>query len=240
MKKPNYGIDAPGVILILLLFSILGACAALFAWYYPSGTWSSSLFSFAVWAGSVCFLEAVLMLLYARVGKFRHRNRMLKLYKIRGHEQVLDVGTGRGLLMIGAAKLLITGKATGIDIWSNKDLGNNKKELALKNAELEGVADKVNIETENITCNELPDSSFDLVLSNLCLHNIKNSEQREKACREIYRVLATGGTAVISDFRYTRQYASVFEGMHMEVSRKGPYLLDTFPPLTIVVARKIC
>lgn len=240
MKKPDYGVDAPGVILILILFSMAGAGLALFAGYYPPGTWSSSLFSFGVWAGAVCFLEAVLMLLYARFGKFRHRNRMLKLNKIRGHEQVLDVGTGRGLLMIGAAKQLITGKATGIDIWSSKDLGNNKKELALKNAELEGVADKVNIETVDITSNELPDNAFDLVLSNLCLHNIKSKEQSERACKEIYRVLATGGTAIISDFRHTGQYAAVFETLHMDVVKKGPYLLDTFPPLKIVVAKKIC
>ena len=39
----------------------------------------------------------------------------------RGNETVLDVGTGRGLLMIGAARRLTTGISVGIDIWSAKD-----------------------------------------------------------------------------------------------------------------------
>jgi arsenite methyltransferase len=37
-------------------------------------------------------------------------------------ENVLDVGTGQGLLMNGAAKHLTTGKSIGIDIWISKDL----------------------------------------------------------------------------------------------------------------------
>jgi cyclopropane fatty-acyl-phospholipid synthase-like methyltransferase len=61
------------------------------------------------------------MLLYARWGKFRHRDRMLNMVSWRGGEQVLDVGTGRGLLLIGAARRLSTGKSTGIDVWSAKD-----------------------------------------------------------------------------------------------------------------------
>ncbi len=240
MKKANYGIDAPGVIYTLLLISILCAGIVTYAWFYAPATVPVWLVSFALWGGGICFVEGVLMVLYSKIGKFRHRDRMLKLYKIRGNEQVLDVGTGRGLLMIGAAKLMITGRATGIDIWSGKDLSNNKKALAMFNAQVEGVTDKVNIETADITKNELPDNSFDLVFSNLCLHNIKGKDQRKVACKEIYRLLTTGGTAIISDFKNTKEYAATFDELRMDVSRKGPYFFDTFPPLSIVIARKIC
>ena len=44
------------------------------------------------------------MLVYSKWGKFRHRDRMLNMIAWRGDEHVLDVGTGRGLLIIGAAK----------------------------------------------------------------------------------------------------------------------------------------
>jgi cyclopropane fatty-acyl-phospholipid synthase-like methyltransferase len=45
-----------------------------------------------------------------------------------GQEEVLDVGCGRGLMLIGAAKRLTTGKATGIDIWQAEDLSGNRPE----------------------------------------------------------------------------------------------------------------
>ena len=38
-------------------------------------------------------------------------------WHLTGDEKVLDVGCGRGLLLIGAAKRLKSGKATGIDVW---------------------------------------------------------------------------------------------------------------------------
>jgi len=45
-----------------------------------------------------------------------------------GGEHVFDVGTGRGLLLIGAARRLTSGKGIGIDVWSTKDLSGNSLE----------------------------------------------------------------------------------------------------------------
>jgi ubiquinone/menaquinone biosynthesis C-methylase UbiE len=65
--------------------------------------------------GAVLLAEACLMLLYSLKGKFRHRDRMLALAQLHGDENVLDIGTGRGLLLVGAAKRLTTGRAVGLD-----------------------------------------------------------------------------------------------------------------------------
>ena len=62
------------------------------------------------------------MVVYSKFMKFRHRDNMLGMVNWRGDERVLDVGTGAGLLLIGAAKKLNTGKATGVDVWSTVDL----------------------------------------------------------------------------------------------------------------------
>src|SRR5262249_54722402 len=147
---------------------------------------------------------------YSKVGKFRHRDRMLAKIAWRGDEQVLDVGTGRGLLLIGAAKKSARGKATGIDIWSAKDLSANAMEATLANAVLEGVRDRVELKTEDASRMTFADSTFDVVVSNLCIHNIEDPKGRDNACREIARVLKPGGIAVISDFKNTGAYAGVF------------------------------
>ena len=76
------------------------------------------------------------------------------------------------------------------------------------------------------------------MVSNLCLHNIPAAAAREKACREIVRVLKPGGIAVISDFKNTADYAKAFQAAGLKAERGGPHLFSTFPPLRVVVARK--
>jgi hypothetical protein len=44
--------------------------------------------------------------LFSKVGKLRERDRLLDSIPWRGDEAVLDVGCGRGLLLVGAAKRL--------------------------------------------------------------------------------------------------------------------------------------
>ena len=82
------------------------------------------------------------------------------------------------------------------------------------------------------------DNTFDVVLSNLCLHNIPGKERRAQACREIVRVLKPGGQAVISDFLHTRAYAEAFGSAGAGTVRSAMYWFDTFPPLRIVQVEK--
>lgn len=126
-----------------------------------------------------------------------------------GNETVLDVGCGSGLLLIAAAKRLNDGMAVGIDIWREEDLSNNRPERTLRNASLEGIAERVRVEEGDARRLPFGEAAFDVVVSLNVLHNIAGREEREKALREIVRVLKPGGRFVIADFRNTGEYARI-------------------------------
>jgi len=237
-ERPDYGIDAPGV--VRNLFGV-GLGLILIAVALPTVTFAAIRFHLrpmALTMGAVFIAEAGLMLLYARWGKFRHRDRMLAMHEWRGDERVLDVGTGRGLMMIGAAKRLTTGRSVGIDVWKATDLSGNVIERTRKNVELEGVSDRCEVRSEDARKLSFASGAFDVVLSNLCLHNIPNPEGRAQACAEIARVMKPGGIALISDFRKTAEYVSALAAAGVDVRCEGSRWFDTFPPLSVVTARK--
>lgn len=191
-----------------------------------------------IWAGVSLVFVGILMILYSKFGKLRHRDRILSKIEWIGNEKVLDVGTGSGLLMIGAAKKLKTGKAIGIDIFDSRDLSQNSMEHTQSNALQGNVDKKVEVLRMDILKTNFPNDYFDVIVSNLCLHNIKKSKDRKVACAEIFRILKPGGKAIISDFINIGEYTRKFKNLGMMVQKEGTYFFDTFPPLTIITASK--
>ena len=237
--KIDYGIDAPGVIRNLGIAGIAGLLLAIFGpGVIKMGPVLFNLHPTCWGIGVLCTGEALLMLLYVKVGKFHHRDSMLALHPWRGDEQVLDVGTGRGLLLIGAAKKLTTGHAFGIDVWNAEDLSSNAFENTQQNIALEGVTEKCTLLSEGAQKMSFADASFDVIVSNLCLHNIYDKAVRAQALQEIVRVLKPGGIAIISDYKLTSEYAKAFSAAGLSVEKNRGSWMGTFPPLTIVVARK--
>jgi arsenite methyltransferase len=99
------------------------------------------------------------------------------------------------------------------------------------------VQDKVDLKSDDARKLGFPDASFDVILSNLCIHNIPEAEGRAQACREIARVLKPGGIALISDFINTGIYQTIFASCGLKVSRT-PFNFLTFPWLRVVKAEK--
>ncbi len=235
--KPNYGIDAPGVIRNLFLGGAAFAAVAIFFPHIKIGSVDIDA-SGLIWSGLGCALGGVLMLAYSLSGKYKHRDRMLNLINWTGNEQVLDIGTGKGLLMIGAAKRLTTGKSIGIDIWNAEDLSGNNVESALANARIEGVADKVEILNENVMNMSFADNTFDVIVTNMVIHNIYDKPGRKKACEEIVRVLKPGGKGIIADFRHVSEYKKNFDEIGVKTEHLAANYLTTFPAVGIVVITK--
>jgi ubiquinone/menaquinone biosynthesis C-methylase UbiE len=215
-ERADYGIDAPRVVrnqfvvggLGLSAWGIAFAASRFGGAHIPQGM--LGFVGMAFGTGMLCTLLGVWMVWESKVGKIRRRERLLHSIDWTGAERVLDVGCGRGLLLIGAAKRLSTGKATGIDIWQAEDLSGNRPEDTLENARKEGVADRVDVQTADVRQIPYADASFDVVVSRAVIHNLYKEEDRDQAIREISRVLKPGGRAVIDDIRHHGQYTRIF------------------------------
>ncbi|WP_040816164.1 class I SAM-dependent methyltransferase [Nocardia concava] len=207
-RRGEYGIDGDfekvsartqGVIVAVIGAVLIGGTIGSLV----AGAWLAALITglvalwFAAFVGS--YLRATL------VGKFEVWERILGGLGLRGDEHVLDLGCGRGAVLLRAAQLLPRGRAVGIDIWRADQTGNSP-EVTRRNAELEGVADRVTLETGDITRLPFPDNSFDVILSSLVIHNLPDAEARRKAIDEAVRVLRPGGRLAIADLMHTRSY----------------------------------
>src|SRR5215510_15874238 len=83
-----------------------------------------------------------------------------------------DLGCGRGAVLLAAARRLPEGHAVGIDLWRRRDQTGNTRAAAERNAVAEGVAGRVDFLDADARAIPLPDSSFDVVVSSLTIHNI--------------------------------------------------------------------
>ena len=120
-----------------------------------------------------------------------------------------------------AAQQLTTGRAVGVDLWRGADQSGNSAEATRRNAVAEGVADRVELHTADMTALPLEDNSFDLVVSSFAIHNIRGRAGREKAISEAVRVLRPGGRLMIADVRATRQHQAQLAKLGMkDVARR--------------------
>jgi arsenite methyltransferase len=217
-RRGSYGIDAPyvpiGFSVGALFAAVLGVMAFRAEHAQSAGIW----FATAAW-----FTFASSTYLYATFrGKFEVWSELLGSAGLEGDERALDIGCGRGAVLLLAAERLPRGKAVGIDLWSRADQSGNAIDVTRENAAKEGVADRIELITGDMTKLPFEDASFDLVVSSLAIHNVPSPAGRETAIREIYRALAPGGRALLADFRYVKDYARTFESLGAsEVRTRG-------------------
>jgi SAM-dependent methyltransferase len=240
-KGPDYGLDAP--LIVRRLFSRAGWLLAVgfIVLYinhseYPGP--SDRLFLVIGGIGIVCLLLALFMIWSSRVAKPKLRDRLIDSLALKGDEKVLDVGCGRGLLLIAVAKRLKSGKATGVDVWNAEILSGNSADAVKANAKLEGVSEKVRIETGDARKLVYPESSYDVVVSSLAIHNIPDREERAQAIREMWRVLKPGGRLLIYDILRTGEYEKVLRASGAsDVQLSGMEFLWAMPSRSLIAKK---
>jgi ubiquinone/menaquinone biosynthesis C-methylase UbiE len=159
-------------------------------------------------SGIYCGLSAGSFAYTTRRGKFVVWAGELDRLGLTGNEQLLDMGCGRGAVLILAAKRLPAGKVTGIDLWRSVDQSGNAEESARTNVALEGFAERVELVTGDMRALPFEDGGFDVVVSSLAVHNIIGADGRARAVLEAFRMLKPGGRLLLADLRNTEAYAA--------------------------------
>jgi SAM-dependent methyltransferase len=193
----SYGIDAPYVPAMFVAggvaFLVLGFVSSV-----PAIMHTIAL---------VFLLEAGIYLHTTLRGKFVAWDGLLDALDLRGDEQIADLGCGRGAVLVAAAKRLPDGRAHGVDLWRSQDQSGNAEEVTARNAQLEGVSSRIELHTGDLVDLPLVDSSVDVVVSSLAIHNIPSAAGRTKAIDEALRILRPGGRLVIVDIKHVREHA---------------------------------
>lgn len=235
--KPNYGIDAPNVVRNLFLAALVLAVFGGLSFLIQNPVWSWLIFLYAFPTCIVLFITGCWMLYGIRVTKPRIILKIIQDLGLKGNEQVLDLGCGRGLMLCKVAQYLPQGMAYGIDLWSTKDQSGNSIEMTLQNVDCEGVKDRVSVQTGDVRALPFADQSFDIIISSLCLDNIKGKEQRAKALLEMLRVLKPGGKFAIADIQRGKEYTDFLSSQGVNVKCSKPNYAYC-PPMTIVEGKK--
>jgi arsenite methyltransferase len=195
-RHGDYGFDAPHA---LVAFAALGGASeivAIVAWW----TGRSHLAAVTGLYGAFFLANALSFFYTTRRGKFQVWDEVLDRLQLRGDERVLAMGCGRGAVLTAVARRLQAGRVTGVDLWSTHDQSGNSRDVTLRNATLEGVQDRIQIETGDMRALPFPDETFDVVVSSLAIHNIRSNEARAQAIAEAWRVLKPGGRLPLPTF----------------------------------------
>jgi SAM-dependent methyltransferase len=228
-KKSNYGIDRPDIVAVFAgtgLFS-LAMTAVSFFHPEPGISFGLSLLAFAGW-----------FVLGSKFVKPRAARRLLDSVEWRGDESVLDIGCGRGLLLVSAAKRVPHGRAVGIDIWNRRLQSGNSPSRTLENAKIEGVSDRVAVMDGDARHLPFADAAFDLVSTSLVFHNIPEVD-RPRALDEAVRVLKPRGTLAMIELSHGKQFASILgDGGMYDVLLSSPQFLLFFGTRTLRARKK--
>ncbi|WFE41117.1 methyltransferase domain-containing protein [Micromonospora sp. WMMD998] len=120
----------------------------------------------------------------------RLTDEVLRRLPTRAGDKVLDVGCGIGkpaLRLAGSREVSVT----GISI-SDEQIG-----IATGAAQAQGVTNRVGFALADMTSIPYPDGSFDAAMALECLHHVA---ERDRALRQIRRVLRPGGSFVLADY----------------------------------------
>ena len=240
-RKTGYGIDEPRTIFELAVAGVLSVLVGVIISVYTSSTNARAAEAALIVGPGVGLLILVVtssLFWSSRLGKVREMSRIVNNLPWGGGEVVLDLGCGRGVATVMAAKKLGTGIALGVDMWSKARVSGNSPQSVLANASHEGLGARVAAVRGSSVHLPLVDNSVDVILSGLAIHNMAPRRQRNALFAEMARVLKDGGRIGILDAGNGNEYASILSGIGLRDIEMHRLRFSSFPPFHVVLARK--
>ncbi len=154
---------------------------------------------------SIFFLLCFAYFAYARwcfspTGKniqARIQSLLLDHFEWAGVGRVLDIGCGSGSITIMVAKKYSDVHVTGVDYWGGA--WEYSKGVCERNAEIEGVGDRVTFQKASASALPFEDETLEAVISNLAFHEVGDTRDKRLLIKEALRVLKKGGVFAFQD-----------------------------------------
>ena len=230
----DYGLDSPRVLRGLGFLIATSLLVTVVAGIVDEVPVMAAAFGLAL----VVSMVGLVLVRSSRVHKIRERTRLVDRLHLQGDERVLDVGCGRGLLLVEVARRLgESGRVIGVDLWSATDVFD-ETETVFHNAKIEEADHRLELANADVRALPFADGAFDTVVSGLALHHIEGFDSRVHAVREIARVLAPEGRVLLIDRHHTRTYVDALRACNIADVRRSRRIWRLLPPARYVIGTK--
>lgn len=231
-SKPNYGQEMiPLLVIMTILFLSLSTTVIFLI------ITGFSNFTVIIILGVISIISGIIAgtgVWSSRIGKLILRDKLIAELKLKGTENVLDIGCGRGLITVGIAKKLTTGKVIGLDHWKSTLEYSYTRQMAENNIDCEEVEHAAEIIDGDAMHLQFENDQFDIVTSSLAVHHITEPRQ---AFKEMWRVLRPGGIIAIADLPISI-FRKQIEETGFEIVLMKPLVRLFFIKMRLIVAIK--
>ena len=176
--------------------------------------------------GVVALVMAVYMLICHETFAFGKGNMMVGVHEHlvehldwNGEGRLLDIGCGAAALTVRCAKAFPKAQITAMDYWGAE--WNYAKEQCERNAQIEGVADRISFQKGDAAKLDFPDETFDAAVSNFVFHEVRTAKDKRDVVREALRVVKKGGVFSFQDMFSQKALYGDMEQFVRELKAEG-------------------
>jgi SAM-dependent methyltransferase len=144
---------------------------------------------------------------------------ILKYIEFNGTGKIIDIGCGNAGLTIKIAKRYPNSNICGIDYWGGN--WDYSEKSCVDNARAESVDKQIEFKQGCASSLPFEDNTFDLAISNLVFHEVKDTKDKRLLIKEALRIVKPNGSFVFQDIFLSTSYHCNIDDLINEVISWG-------------------